>query len=85
MVKGAGCPCDEEPKGLACRREPQVAMLRMDPSIEGSRVNGDDTNFVPPVGEDWVRCSVVKALFELDVRATDGEGEGEQICGDVWA
>ena len=60
-------------------------MLRMEPSIEGSRTDGDDTNFVPPVGEDWTRCLVVKILPELDVRAKDGEGEEEDIGVDRWA
>lgn len=69
-------PCVEEPKELACRREAEVAMLRMEPSIEGSRTDGDDTNIVPPVGDDWTPCLAVKPLRELDVRATDGEGEG---------
>jgi hypothetical protein len=49
-------------------------MLRMEPNIKGSRTDGDDTQFVPPV-----------ALPELDVRATNGEGERErgQWCGRV--
>lgn len=58
-------------------REPEVAMLRMEPSIEGSRTVGT-------VDEDWTRCFAVKALPELDVRAMDGEGDGGNIGAEEW-
>lgn len=54
-------------------------MVRMEPSIEGSRTDGNDTDFIPPVGEDWIRCLAVKVLPELDVRIMEGEGEGGDI------
>jgi hypothetical protein len=57
-------------------------MLRIEPSIDGSRTDGDDINFDPPVGEDWTRCLIVRVPPELDVRAKDGEGEGEDIAVD---
>jgi hypothetical protein len=61
----------------------------MEPRIEGSRTDSDsdDTNFVQTIGEDSIRCFVVEALPELDVHATDGEGdsEGEDIGVVEWA
>lgn len=64
------------PNGLICGREPEVAMLRMEPSIDGNLIDGDEANLVPRVGEDGIRCLAARALHELDVRVPDGEGEG---------
>lgn len=74
VVEKAGWPYVGEPKELFHRRELGVTMVRMEPSIEGSRAE-----FFPPVGEDRTRALAVKPLPELDVRVTEGEGEAEVI------
>lgn len=78
-----GCSCLEVLKELDCRCEPEAAIPRMEPSIDGSRADGDDHDFVPPVGEDAARLAA-RTFLELDVRAMEGEGKEGEIGVDEW-
>ena len=79
-----GFLCVEEPEELACKQELNAAKLRIEPSIERNRIEGDDVDFVPTVGEDRIRFAV-KALLALDARVTDGEGDGGKHGGEECA
>ena len=53
MVKGAG----EDPEEPTCRREFEVVMLRMEPGIESSRTDGDDTTLFRPSAKNGLVVS----------------------------